>query len=456
MVVRLSSIDLSTRKITFYDKEVEEEVNKYGIGGICLFQGGPVTQANLINHFQQISKTPILICIDAENGLGMRMDSVMSLPRQMMLGAVQDSFLIYQYGKVVGDQCRRMGVQVNFAPVVDINNNPDNPVINDRSFGEDKYRVAQYGIEYMKGMQEAGVMACAKHFPGHGDVSVDSHVDLPVINKSRKQLDSLELYPFKAMIRAGLPGIMVAHLYIPAIDKTSHLASSLSYKNVTKLLKKQLKFEGLSFTDALEMKGVTKYFPEGDASVQSLIAGNDIVCLPGDVGLSLQKIREAIENRKIKWKEINARVKKLLRAKYEYGLANWQPVSTVHLVEDLNKDLPDLSRGVVQHALTVLRNEEQGVFPLPVSHKKIAFIGIGLTADNEFARRMVKDYQAHDYYFDNSLESARALALLALLKDRYDELIIGVHNYNRFPANDFGISKTSLWLIQQLQKQIMR
>ena len=453
MVIRLSSIDLSTRIITFYDKEVESAINQYGIGGICLFQGGPVAQANLINHFQQISKTPILICIDAENGLGMRMDSVMSLPRQMMMGAIQDSFLIYQYGKVVGDQCRRMGIQVNFAPVVDINNNPDNPVINDRSFGEDKNRVTAYGIEYMKGMQEAGVMPCAKHFPGHGDVSVDSHVDLPVINKSRKQLDSMELYPFKAMIRAGLPSIMIAHLYVPAIDKTSNLATSLSYKNVTKLLKKQLKFEGLSFTDALEMKGVTKYFPEGDASVQSLIAGNDIICLPGDVALSLQKIRAAIEDRKIKWKEINARVKKVLRAKYDYGLANWLPVSTSHLVEDLNKDLPDLSRRIAQHALTVLRNDEQGVFPIPVGRKQIAFVGIGLTADNEFARRMVKDYQAHDYYFDNSLESSKALALLALLKDRYDEIIIGIHNYNRFPANDFGISKTSLWLIQQLQKQ---
>src|SRR5579871_4216780 len=178
MVVRVSTIDMSTRKVTFFDKEVEEAIRKYNVGGICLFQGGPVTQANFINYFQNISPVPLMVCIDAENGVGMRMDSVTGLPRQMMLGAVQNPELIYQYGKIVGEQCKRIGITVNYAPVVDINNNPDNPVINDRSFGEDKFKVANYGLKYMKGMQDVGVMACAKHFPGHGDVSVDSHLDL--------------------------------------------------------------------------------------------------------------------------------------------------------------------------------------------------------------------------------------------------------------------------------------
>src|ERR1700730_7021021 len=218
IVVRLSSIDLSTRKVTFYEKEVEEAVRKYNIGGICLFQGGPLTQANYINYFQSIAQTPVLISMDAENGVGMRMDSVKGLPRQMMLGAVANPDLIYQYGRLVGEQCKRIGVQVNYAPVVDINNNPDNPVINDRSFGEDKYKVAQFGVQLMKGLQDEGVMACAKHFPGHGDVAVDSHLDLPVINKDKKQLDSLELYPFRAIFNAGVGSVMIAHLYIPAID----------------------------------------------------------------------------------------------------------------------------------------------------------------------------------------------------------------------------------------------
>jgi beta-N-acetylhexosaminidase len=453
MVLRLSSIDPSTKKITFYDQEVEEAVKKYNIGGICLFQGGPVTQANFVNHFQTISQTPILICIDAENGVGMRLDSVMPLPRQMTLGAVQNPDLIYQYGRIVGEQCRRMGIQVNYAPVVDINNNPDNPVINDRSFGEDKYKVARYGVQYMRGLQDAGIMACAKHFPGHGDVSVDSHVDLPVITKSIKELDTLELYPFRELFKAGVGSVMIAHLSIPAIDNSPNRATSISYNNVTKLLRKQLKYNGISFTDALEMKGVVKYFPDGEASVQSLIAGNDMLCLPGDINIAMQKIREAIKQRKIKWKDIRARLKKVLYAKYQYGLANWQPVNTDHLTDDLNKDIPDMTRRIEENAITLLHLEDSSFFPVRKVKKRIAFVGIGISEDNELARRMRTDYKAHVYYFDNSLESPKAIATLALLSNRYDQVIIGVHNYNRFPANQFGISQSALWLIQQLQKQ---
>src|ERR1700734_1153264 len=270
MVIRLSGIDPVTHKALFYDSIAEDAVRKYDVGGVCTFQGDPVAQAGRINHLQSMAKTPILFCIDAENGLGMRMDSVQGLPRQMMLGATSDTGLIYRYGRLVGSQCKRIGIQVDYAPVVDINNNPDNPVINDRSFGEDKYKVAEYGLEYMKGLQDAGIMACAKHFPGHGDVSVDSHYDLPVINKSVSQLDTLELYPFKKLFQAGVGGVMIAHLYIPDIDKTPNLATSISRNNVTKLLRKKLKYKGISFTDALEMKGVTKYFPGGEAAVQAL------------------------------------------------------------------------------------------------------------------------------------------------------------------------------------------
>src|SRR4028119_392205 len=220
-------------------KHVESVTNlikKYKVGGLCFFQGGPVRQANLTNYYQSIAKSPLLITIDGEWGLGMRLDSVIDFPRQMMLGALPDANLVYQVGRAVGQQCKRLGIQVNFAPVVDINNNPANPVINDRSFGEDKYKVALFGVQYMKGMQDEGIMACAKHFPGHGDVSVDSHLDLPVINKTTQQLDSLELYPFKQMIKEGVGSVMIAHLYIPAIDTIANQATSLSYNNVTGLL----------------------------------------------------------------------------------------------------------------------------------------------------------------------------------------------------------------------------
>ena len=455
IVMRLSSIDMQTKKITFYDKQVEDAIRKYDIGGICLFQGGPLTQVSFINYFQSIAQTPILISIDAENGLGMRMDSVLPLPRQMMMGAMQDPALVYQFGRIVGDQCKRMGIQVNYAPVVDINNNPDNPVINDRSFGEDKYKVAQYGIQYMKGLQDAGVMACAKHFPGHGDVSVDSHVDLPVINKNFKELDTVELYPFKELFKAGVGSVMMGHLWVPAIDKTPNRATSLSYENVTRLLRKKLKYQGLSFTDALEMKGATKYFPEGDAPVQSLIAGNDMLCLPEDISLTIQKINEAINKKKIKWKDLNPRIKKVLYAKYNYGLANWKPVDTSHLVEDLNEDVNDMYKQISEKAITLLRNAEDNP-PYPLhsgTRKKIAYIGIGLSTDNEFARRMRKDFNAHVYYFDYSLDSAKAVAIAELLRGRYDAVIIGVHNYNRYPADNFGISKAALWLMQQLQQR---
>jgi beta-glucosidase-like glycosyl hydrolase len=205
MVVRLSAYDAKTKNAIFYEEMVDSLVSKYNIGGICLFQGSPVKQANIINRLQGSSKTPILICIDAEWGVGMRLiDSVLPLPHQMMLGAVSDAAIIYQYGKTVAEQCKRLGIQVNYAPVMDINNNPENPVINDRSFGEDKYKVALFGTKYMQGLQDMGVMACAKHFPGHGDVAVDSHLDLPVINKSMAELESTELYPFQEIFKAGV------------------------------------------------------------------------------------------------------------------------------------------------------------------------------------------------------------------------------------------------------------
>src|SRR5690242_5990389 len=235
--------------------EVRQLITDKHVGGIVFFQGSPVRQAELTNEYQSLSKVPLFISIDAEWGLGMRLDSVINFPRQLTMGAVMDSTLVYEVGKAIGDQCRRIGVQIDFAPVVDINNNPNNPVINDRSYGENKYRVARWGIQYMKGLQSTGVIACAKHFPGHGDTNVDSHKALPVVNKSMEQLRSLELYPFEQMVRAGVGGVMVAHLHVPAIDKRLHRPTSLSYNAVTRLLKHKLGFKGLVFTDALEMKG---------------------------------------------------------------------------------------------------------------------------------------------------------------------------------------------------------
>lgn len=434
-------------------KQVTELVEKYNIGGLCFFQGGPVRQANLTNFYQSIAKTPLMICIDGEWGLGMRLDSVINFPRQLMLGAVNDPKVVYEYGKAIGEQCKRLGIHVNYAPVVDINNNPANPVINDRSFGEDKYKVALYGIQYMKGMQDVGVMGCAKHFPGHGDVAVDSHYDLPVINKTMAELDSLELYPFRKIFEAGVGSVMIAHLFIPSIDNTANQPTSLSYKNVTELLRKDLGYQGISFTDALEMKGVAKFYPAGEASVQSLIAGNDMLCLPGDIPGSIRLVKRAIRRRDLSWKEINARVKKVLIAKYESGLNAFKPIDTKGLTEDLNKHTARIQQLIADHALTLVRDESKKI-PLKMdARKKVAYVGVGISGENIFSEQMKAEYNADVFYFNYKQDLTRVATLTDLLKDKYDEVIIGVHQFSRRPANNFGISAPAMELVRALNKE---
>ena len=450
---------------------VTKLIQDYNVGGLCFFQGGPVRQANMTNYYQSIAKTPLMVCIDGEWGLGMRLDSVINFPRQLMMGAVQDAQLVYQFGKAVGAQCKRIGVQVNYAPDIDVNNNPSNPVINDRSFGEDKYKVALYGTEYMKGMQEANVMACAKHFPGHGDVSVDSHLDLPVINKTRAQLDSLELYPFRELIKAGIGSVMMAHLYVPAIDTTSNQPTSLSKKAVTDLLRDELNFKGITFTDALEMKGVSKYYPAGDASLQSLIAGNDMLCLPGDIPGSIDKIIHAIRKRKLNKKDIYARVKKVLLAKYNLGLNHITPIETENIVADLNVQTKKIDTLLSKNAITLLRLNNSSLIPLQ-KEKKIAYVSIGTAKENVIAARMRTEYNADVYLFSGRAnignqvmddlhkiipaeksDSNGAAKLIQSIKEKnYDIVIIGLHNYSRRPANNYGVSNASAYLMNELQQ----
>ncbi|MGV3594042.1 MAG: glycoside hydrolase family 3 N-terminal domain-containing protein [Sediminibacterium sp.] len=429
-------------------KEVTDLIKKYNVGGLCFFQGGPIRQANLTNEYQKIAKTPLMIAIDGEWGLGMRLDSVINFPRQLMMGAVPDAKLIYQFGLAVGEQCKRIGIHVNYAPDIDINNNPMNPVINDRSFGEDKYKVALFGVQYMKGMQDVGVMACAKHFPGHGDVSVDSHYDLPVINKTRAQLDQLELYPFRELIKAGVGSMMIAHLAIPSIDTTANLPTSLSAKNVTDLLRNELGYQGISFTDALEMQGVAKFFPKGDASVMSLIAGNDMLCLPGDIPGSIQKVKQTIKEGKLTWDDLNARVKKVLLAKYHLGLHKKQVINTENLAEDLNAKTNEIKKALAANALTLLRKNNENL--LPLKSNKVAFIGIGINKANTFATRVQQAFNTDLFFFENKDTITKVNSILEQLKN-YDAVVVGFHNYNRRPANQFGLSKNSLDLLNKLQ-----
>ncbi|MBS1620408.1 MAG: serine hydrolase [Bacteroidetes bacterium] len=428
--------------------KVADLIKTYNVGALCFFQSGPIRQATATNYYQSIAKTPLLVTIDGEWGLGMRLDSVTKYPYQLTLGALSDPSLIYQMGVAVGEQCKRIGVQVNFAPVVDINNNPNNPVIGYRSFGENKNKVTEFGLAYMKGMQDVGIMACAKHFPGHGDVDVDSHLDLPVINKSMAQLDTLELVPFKALFKAGVGSVMIAHLYIPAIDSTANTATSLSKNNVTGLLRNKLGYQGLTFTDALEMKGVAKYWPGGEAAVQALIAGNDMLCLPESVPDAIAAIKTAISQKRLNWNDIDSKVKKVLLSKYELGLNHWKPVDTTNLVSDLNQKTNAICYEAAKKTITVLN----GLSIIPQSAKKIAYVGIGVTQPNILSERLREQRNADCYFINYSDSSSKASAIReAIDTGNYDAVVIGVHGYNLKPMNNYGITDTVLQLWNQLQ-----
>jgi len=429
--------------------KVTNDISRYNVGALCFFQGGPVRQANLTNYYQGNARTPLMVTIDGEWGLGMRLDSVLDFPYQLTLGAMDDDDLVYRMGVAIGEQCKRLGVHVNYAPVVDINNNPGNPVIGYRSFGEDKEKVARFGVAYMKGMQDAGIMACAKHFPGHGDVDVDSHYDLPVINKNRSQLDSMELMPFRAIFKAGVGSVMIAHLYIPAIDNTTNRATSISKNNVTNLLREDMGYDGLTFTDALEMKGVAKYFPGGTIAVEAIIAGNDMLCLPASVPESIEAIKKAIKKKKLKWKDIDAKVLKVLNAKYDLGLNEWNPISLNNLTDELNASTNRIRREVAEKSITLLR-QRTVTFPLN-KNAKVAYVGIGTNNTNEFGKRMIEDWGADTYLMSYKDGSTRADEITARIsKGGYDAVIIGVHDYSLRPANNYGLSPVAVKLVKDL------
>ncbi|MFM2359096.1 MAG: hypothetical protein RLY16_1089, partial [Bacteroidota bacterium] len=452
MIVRLSAYDFKSKTPIYYDSLVSALVKQYNVGGLCVFQGNPVKLGEIINDLQAAAKTPLMVTIDAEWGVGMRLfDSVLSLPRQMMLGAVQDSLLIYEYGKLVANQCKRLGIHVNFAPVVDVNNNPENPVINERSFGEDKYRVARYGLQYMRGMQALGVMACAKHFPGHGDVSVDSHHDLPIIQKSMAALDSLELYPFTQLFAAGVGSVMVAHLSIPALDTTANRATSISKKAVTGLLRDQLGYKGLTFTDALEMQGVKKYFPDGAASVESIIAGNDMLCLPGDVAQSIDRIKAAIAANQLTWEQVNEHCKRVLYAKFEYGMHLNTQVKLKNLTIDLNAGVAAMRKAVAEKAITVLQQNDSLYF-FPTTAHQTAYVAFGNSKSAALKQWLETEQQADVYAIPYTATADSLQNLLTKLNGTYQKLVVGFHAYSRTPANNYGRTPSVLSFYQSLQK----
>ncbi|TAD84056.1 MAG: glycoside hydrolase family 3 [Bacteroidetes bacterium] len=439
MVVRSSSQDASGKPVLFQEK-VEDLVKFYNVGAICAFQGTPLQHAAMFNRLQAVAKTPVMITVDAEWGLGMRFGGVQNLPYQLTLGALPDATLVYETGKIIAEQCRRMNIHVNYAPVVDINNNPANPVIGVRSFGEDKYKVALFGTRIMEGMQDASVMACAKHFPGHGDVSVDSHYDLPVINKTRAQLDSLELYPFRQIFSKGIGSVMVAHLYIPSIDSTVNQATSLSYKNVTGIMRQELGYQGLTFTDALEMKGVSKFYPGGEAAVQSLVAGNDMLCLPGDVPAAIDAINAAITSGRLTRQLVDDKCRRVLVEKYRWVANHCGPVETINLDADLNKAVPALRNAVARQALTVLQQQPNWK-PLAAAMPKqpLTYLQIGGKPNNAMATLMATQLKARLVYMPLDATEATAQQVLAKLMQAKGHVVVGMHGLGRNPAGNFGM-----------------
>ena len=435
-------------------KSVKNQIKNYKVGGMCFFQGTPEKHAQLINDYQALSKVPLMVSIDGEWGLGMRMkSSTMSYPRQLMLGAIQDNRLIYEMGRQIAADCRRVGIHVNFAPVADVNNNAANPVINTRSFGEDRYNVATKSYMYMKGLQDGKVMACAKHFPGHGDTDVDSHHDLPIIPHNLDRLDSIELYPFKVLIDQGIQSFMVAHLSVPALDNTENRPTSLSPKVITNLLKEKLGFNGLVYTDGMEMKGVTKHFKPGVPEAEALVAGADILLVPDNIQASIKEINRYLAEGKLDIEDLNARVKKILLAKYKYDLNRYRPSDTNNIRADLNTNKAKVLKAkLIENALTLVRNENQLIPLNNLQNTKIATLSIGTTRATPFQNGLDRYGKIAHYQVGKEIKGTQFQSLINTLK-KQDVVIVGLHKMNSSASKNYGISRSTRTFLKALSDE---
>lgn len=418
--------------------EVADVIRKYGVGGIIFFQGTSGKQAELSNFFQSVSRVPLLIATDAEWGLGMRITDVERFPYQMTLGAIQDDSLIYYMGKAVAIQSRRLGVNMNLAPVADINNNPLNPVINFRSFGENRMNVATKAMMYMKGMQDNGLIATAKHFPGHGDTDTDSHYDLPVISHSRERLDSIELYPFTQLINTGVSCIMTAHLNVTSLDSSANLPSTLSRSVINDLLKKQLGFRGLVITDAMNMKGVTRYFNPGMADAVAFAAGNDVLEYVVDVEAAIREIKNLLQHDKTSKAELELKCRKILALKYWAGLNKPDIISQENITDELSPGTTKaLIRELYASAITVINNDGNIIPVKNLEKTKIATVAVNKRGLTLYQERISK-YIPADNFFVDSITPEITNSLLKKLKG-YDLVIAGIFETDQRSLMNFGI-----------------
>ena len=423
-----------------YIDSVAKVIEKEQLGGLVVFQGGPVRHANMFNKYQKASKVPLLITFDGEWGLGMRMpDSTISYPYQMTLGAIQNNSLIYDMGRQIAKDFLRIGMHFNFAPVVDINNNPKNPVINFRSFGDDKNNVTQKAKAYMDGMVAGGILASLKHFPGHGDTDVDSHYDLPQLKFDKKRLMELEIFPFKELIQAGAPSVMVAHMNIPALDATPNIPSSISKKVVTDLLRNELGFKGLTVTDAMDMKGVKKHFPNGEADVMAIAAGHDLLEVSENSGRAIDLIEKAIKSGRISQADLDARVKKVLAAKLWLGLNKYQKVNTNNLINDLNNaSSKTLVQRLADAAVTVVKSD-RGLRRFD-NKRKTAIVSIGIDKAQDFEKGMSSQLTDFTQIYVKGNENEGQLDSLMKLARDHKQVILAIHDNRSRPRSELELS----------------
>jgi beta-glucosidase-like glycosyl hydrolase/CubicO group peptidase (beta-lactamase class C family) len=424
---------------------IEKLITENKIGGILFFQGGPVRQANLTNRYQSKSKIPLFIGNDAEWGLSMRLDSTSSYPWNMTLGAVQDMKLIEKLGAQMGEQDKRLGLQFNFSPVLDINTNPKNPIIGFRSFGEDKYNVTERAIAMVKGMQGKGVFSTGKHFPGHGDTDADSHKELPTVNFSKERLEVMEFYPYKKMFEEGLASVMVAHLNVPSLEPRINYPSSISYNIVTNVLQKELGFQGLIFTDALNMKGVSKFSTPGQIDLRAFLAGNDVLLFPENVPLALEVFRQAYQESLVTESRLALSVKKILKFKYYSGLHTQKPIEVKNLYKDLNSTKNEaLNYELYENAITVLKNVNS-ILPIKdLANQKIAYLKLGDATNSTFLSTLQKYTEVTEIAGDN-LES------LQLKLNQFTTVIIGYHKSD-IAWKNFNFSQNELQKLAFLAK----
>ena len=429
--------------------ELINQINQFQVGGVIFMQGNPLAQSQICNSFQQTSNVPLLIAIDGETGLGFRLDSVISYPVQMALGAITDDSLIYQMGFEIGKQFRRLGIQMNMAPVCDINNNPSNPIISYRSFGEDKLQVARKSWLYAKGMQDAGVLATAKHFPGHGDTETDSHLRLPVIKQSKSELDSLELFPFSYLIDKGIGAIMTGHLQVPALEPNTKVPASLSSRIIKNKLKKDLGFEGLIITDAMNMTGVGKV-SSSELVVRALKAGNDMVEIIPNLQRAIAAVKLAVNSGQITKEEIDLKCRKILAVKKWLSLDRQKFVEPKEIVKNLNSIKYLLTkRQLFEKSLTVLENKNN-ILPLHrIDTLKIASLAIGSVEAVPF-QKMLGNYAHVDHFNISKTPSEKEInSLLTQLKP-YNLIITSLHGMGMYPSRRFGITDQQISLTEKL------